>query len=639
VPFRVAALALALAVVLAPAAPQAPTHSGVIVVSLLERTIGRETYTLTPVGRGFEFSSEMDLVERGGPLHVESAMQLDSSFAPLRFRASGRSYRFVNVDVDVEVSGASARVRNLADTRDVQLPEHYFTAQSYAPLAARALLVRYWESHGRPARIDVLPGSPSRPVTVEFRGEDVVRVAGRDARLRRYTVSGVVWGRESVWIDDRDQFAAITSRIHIMALEGVREDLVDAWPALQASDIRDRMADLAGLAEVQARGAVATGAYALAGGRVVDGLGGAPIEDAIVVVEHGVITAVGPRASVTVPAGARTIDATGTTITPGLWDLHGHVSQIEWAPAYLAAGVTSVRDMGGEAAFLTAFRDALAAGRAVGPRLLLAGLVDADSDRALGAVAASTPEAGRAVVDRYHAMGFDQMKLYSLLEPDVVRAITARAHELGMTVTGHVPTSLGLAGAIDAGMDQVAHMPGGSADLIDTLVARGVAIDPTLPWGELLGHAPETPIEAFEPGIASIDPALEMNYRSVTTRSTAASVAAGQQRTLALVKRLHDAGVPIVAGTDGAVPGYSLLRNLELFVAAGLTPMEAIQAATVVPARVMGLAGSAGTIEVGKRADLLVLDANPLDDIANIRRARWVASNGVLYDVRAFRAR
>jgi imidazolonepropionase-like amidohydrolase len=108
---------------------------------------------------------------------------------------------------------------------------------------------------------------------------------------------------------------------------------------------------------------------------------------------------------------------------------------------------------------------------------------------------------------------------------------------------------------------------------------------------------------------------------------------------LALVKRLHDAGVPIVAGTDGAVPGYSLLRNLELFVAAGLTPMEAIQAATVVPARVMGQAGSSGTIAVGKRADLLVLDANPLDDIANIRRSRWVAANGVLYDVRAFRAR
>lgn len=634
---RVAALALAL--VLAPAAPQAPTHSGVIVVSLLERPIGRETFTLTSVHDGFEFTSSMDLVERGGPLHVESTMQLDSSFAPLRFRAEGQSYRFVNVDVEVEVSGATARVRNLDDTRDVPLPGHYFAAQSYAPLAARALLVRYWEANGRPARIDVLPGAPSRPVTVEYRGEDVVRVAGRDLRLRRYTVTGVVWGRESVWIDEQDRFAGLTSRIHIMALEGVREDLVDAWPALQAADIRDRMADLAGLAQAYATTAIATGTYALSGGRVIDGLGGAPLDDATIVVRDGRIEAVGSRSAVDVPEGMRIVDAAGTTITPGLWDLHGHVSQIEWAPAYLAAGVTSVRDMGGEAAFLVAFRDAVAAGRAVGPRLWLAGLVDADSDRALGAAAAATPGAGRAVVDRYHELGFDQMKLYSLLEPDVVRAITARAHELGMTVTGHVPTSLGLAGAIDAGMDQVAHMPGGSADLIETLVARGVAIDPTLPWGELLGHAPETPIEAFEPGIASIDPALEMNYRSVTTRSNAASVAAGQQRTLALVKRLHDAGVPIVAGTDGAVPGFSLLRNLELFVAAGLTPMEAIQAATVVPARVMGLAGSAGTIEVGKRADLLVLDANPLDDIANIRRARWVASNGVLYDVRAFRAR
>ena len=173
------------------------------------------------------------------------------------------------------------------------------------------------------------------------------------------------------------------------------------------------------------------------------------------------LTGVGPGASIQVPSGVRRVDARGKTIVPGFWDMHAHASQIEWAPAYLGAGVTSIRDMGGERAFLVAFRDALAAKRGPGPRMLLAGLVDGDAPDAFGSVVAGTPEAARAVVDRYHADRFEQMKLYSLLQPPVVDAIIARAHEHGMTVTGHVPTALGIRRAVEAGMDHVAHMPVG----------------------------------------------------------------------------------------------------------------------------------------------------------------------------------
>jgi imidazolonepropionase-like amidohydrolase len=128
-----------------------------------------------------------------------------------------------------------------------------------------------------------------------------------------------------------------------------------------------------------------------------------------------------------------------------------------------------------------------------------------------------------------------------------------------------------------------------------------------------------------------IDPALASNYLSVANDTDAAAVARRQRRSLASVRALFEAGVPIVAGTDGAVPGFSLLRNLEQLVAAGLSPMDALRAATSVPARVMGVLDIVGTIEPGKRADLLVLEANPLEDIANIRRTRWVVANGVMY--------
>jgi imidazolonepropionase-like amidohydrolase len=464
-------------------------------------------------------------------------------------------------------------------------------------------------------------------VAIEYRGVDIVKAGGRAIRLRRFSVEGVVWGRETVWLDEGGRFAAIVTRVHILPLAGVREDLKHALPVLQQAAVGDRMADLA--AWRQRTPAVAEGHFAIVGARIIDGAGGTPLDDAVMVVNDGRIVAIGPRSRVTIPRGVRIVNAAGTTLIPGLWDMHGHTSQIEWAPAYLAAGVTTVRDMGGELPFVTAFRDSMASGQGLGPRLLLAGLVDGPGEGGFGSTIAATPAEGRAIVDRYHAAGFDQVKLYSLLQPAVVPAITSRAHELGMTVTGHVPTALGIAGAVAAGMDHVAHLqisgdpsaPEARA-IIELLAKRKIVVDPTLPWNELLGRAPGTPPETFEAGFPLAAPSLAMNYRSVTNKTDAA--AAGER----MIKALFDAGVPIVAGTDGAVPGFSLLRSLELYVEAGLTPMQALQSATQVPAEAMGLGADRGTLAAGKRADFSVLEADPLRDISNVRRVRWVGTNG-----------
>ena len=184
-------------------------------------------------------------------------------------------------------------------------------------------------------------------------------------------------------------------------------------------------------------------------------------------------------------------------------------------------------------------------------------------------------------------------------------------------------------------MDQVAHLPiNGDPQspqtraTIELLAKRKVVIDPTLPWNELLGHAPETPLESFEPGFAHAPPALLANYRSVKNDTDAATARRRVRDSQTMVKALFDAGVPIVAGTDGALPGYSLLRSIEMYVEAGLTPMQAIESATRVPAESMGLAKDAGTIEAGKRADMIVLNADPLAQISNIRKLRWVVANG-----------
>ena len=235
------------------------------------------------------------------------------------------------------------------------------------------------------------------------------------------------------------------------------------------------------------------------------------------------------------PRGVRVLDVKGQTIAPGLWDMHAHAAQIEWLPAYLAAGVTTIRDMGGETPFLTAIsgtRRQFSSRGSCWPVWSMA--------KEPGALARRSRRRPRKAARWWIAsrsMGFQQMKLYSLLQPDVVSAITARAHELGMTVTGHVPTSLGLVRAVEAGMDQVAHLPiNGDPQspqtraTIELLAKRKVVIDPTLPWNELLGHAPETPLESFEPGFAHAPPALLANYRSVKNDTDAATAKTARPR-------------------------------------------------------------------------------------------------------------
>jgi imidazolonepropionase-like amidohydrolase len=385
--------------------------------------------------------------------------------------------------------------------------------------------------------------------------------------------------------------------------------------------------------------AVARGTIALVGGTVVDGTGGEPVRDATIVVADGSIVAVGPSAIVRVPIGAQRVDVRGRTIIPGLWDMHAHVMQVEWAPMYLATGVTTVRDMGNEIDFELPLRDAIRSGRAIGPTLLLAGLVDGPGPDAFGVVTAGTPDEGRAVVRRYHALGFQQMKLYTLLTPTVVGAITSEAHRLGMTVTGHVPASLTVLAAVDSGMDHIAHLPirgDAGSDSVQRIVAglraHGTVLDPTASWGELLGHSTAQPVASFQPGVDDLPPALAMRIAAMGVRTIDTATAhARLARTLGIIRELHEAGVPVVAGTDEGVPGFSVSREMELYQAAGFSPIDALRAATAVSARAMHLEGEVGTLEPGRRADLLVLDRDPLEDVGNVRALRMVMKAGVLY--------
>jgi len=283
---------------------------------------------------------------------------------------------------------------------------------------------------------------------------------------------------------------------------------------------------------------------------------------------------------------------------------------------------------------------------------------------AVGVERVDSPADAAHWVSEYHKSGFQQMKIYSSVKLENVKAIAEEAHKAGMTVTGHIPEGMDIYQGVEAGMDQVNHIqyvliplaakpaeggkptraqrmqalaavdPNGpeAQKEMQFLKAHNTVIDPTLTVMEMMFHPASVPLASIEPGIEKVAPelreALNNEGAGADFAPTAEKIFANE---VALVGALHKAGVRVVAGTDQSVPGHSLHREIELYVQAGFTPMEAIQAATLVPAQVMGMASEVGTIEAGKRADLVLLDANPLDDIHNIRTVHYVVANGVLY--------
>jgi imidazolonepropionase-like amidohydrolase len=611
---------------------------GTLTLHYVQKPIGTEHYTLTSDGSGVALAADIDFTDRGGRIQLESSLKMAPDLTPRAFRAQGKSYRFVNVDSDIRVDGTDALVRADRAERHVTVPPTFFTVDGYAPFAVQMMLVRYWQRHGRPRVLQTVPGMPLNDVFIEQRGREAIRIGSRALSLDRFSIDGVVWGRETLWLDSSGAIVAAITRAGGLSFEAVREDLASEIGVFVQRSIQDRMGDLETIT-TRVR-PVRAGSFALVGATVVDGTNRAPLRDAVVVVKDGRIADVGPRGTVGIPAGMAVADLAGKTVIPGLWDMHTHLTQIEWMPVYLGAGVTTVRDMGNEFEFITALRGAVASRRSLGPRILGAGLVDGGGPNAFGVVYATTAEEAKAVVAKYHDAGFEQMKIYSLVKPAIVEAICAEAHRLGMTVTGHVPNGMTIVQAAAAGMDQVAHLAirgeAGSPEVNQTIAflkERGTVIDPTQSWNELLGHAEGAPVDAFQPGIAKIPAPLNRIFSNAGAAGIdAAAARARLERGLRIVKALHDAGVPIVAGTDEGVPGHSVYREIELYVEAGFTPLEALQAATIVPARVMKLDAELGTIEKGKRADLAILDANPLDAIKNVRTVRWTISDGRMYE-------
>lgn len=646
--------------VLAQTTPKASLEHGIFQLHDEERLAGKETYDVARDGDDLKVTIDFNFTNRGRAVPLSAIFRGHSDWTPTAFDIKGNTSRFTTIDQAVEVRPGALRIRSRSDWREVVAPKRFFTIAGYAPITMQMLLLRYWQTHGSPKHLEIFPSGGQVEVTA--RGRDVVTVGGRRIALQRYMVQGLIWGHELLWVDSKGNLvAAVTITAELAHFEAIRDGYEDALGTFVGLAGKDGMAALAELSSQVPVGKADT--VAIVGGTLIDGNGGTPMTNAAIVLRGGRIVAIGRQADVMIPKDAYQLDARGKAILPGLWDMHAHFEQVEWGPIYLAAGVTTARDCGNEFEFIVAVRDAIRDGRGVGPRLLLAGVVDGTSLDAVGVQRVDTPEQARFWTHRYHDAGFQQLKIYSSVKLEEEKVVIDEAHRLGMSVTGHVPDGLNAFQTVETGQDQINHISY-VADIMHTLLppeadrtahkratitidlasseatkaieflkAHGTVIDPTLAASEIDEATTEKPVASIEPGANFIAPELVQSLTDVESPSEASKLQEQvNEKYLAIVGALHRAGIPIIAGTDQTIPGHSMHREIELYVKAGFTPTEAIQAATLVPARALGFDKESGTLEVGKRADLIVVDGDPLADVRNTRNVVAVVANGKLYD-------
>jgi imidazolonepropionase-like amidohydrolase len=628
-------------------------EQGRYAIHLLLHPIGTEEYTVSQVGPNRTvMTTTSTSSDRGKKRTTTSTLEMGALSAPITLEQTSTDTS--DGGSLTRVNGGAVSVREGATNRTMREPPDAFVGFGSMSASVQMMMMRYWKLHHQPARLPILRASVSAlPLEIKLVGYESFSVKGRMIRLSRYTVANLMFGHEILWMNDSGRLAALMTFAGGLPLEEVLDGYEPVEGELVRSGVRQEMLELDDLdREVLPQ---AAGSFAIVGARLIDGTGAPAVDNSAVVVRDGRIVAAGPLSAVSVPAGMRVIHAEGKSLLPGLWEMHVHYSGVEFGPALLAAGVTTARDCGGEYEFLTAVRNKIDKDHALGPKLLLAGLIDGGGPQGFGYINVKTPGEGVWAVDMYADAKFQQIKVYTQIQPDVLKVIADEAHRRGLTVTGHVPAAIDATEGVADGMDQINHLqfviramnPDGgvgpvdlgserSKQLIALLKDRQIVVDPTLSWGEMAGHPKNVDVASFEPGINAAPYTLASKFLALgAPEEDGAKFRDRMETNRKVVHALNEAGVPIVAGSDTGLIGYGLDRELELYVQAGMSPMAAIQSATIVPARAMKMAAETGSVEVGKRADLVLVSGDPLTNISDIRRVVSVVKDGEMYDSKA----
>ena len=382
---------------------------------------------------------------------------------------------------------------------------------------------------------------------------------------------------------------------------------------------------------------------------VIDVAGGTQDTPLTVVTKAGQIAAIGR--GISIPAGAVRVDGTGKFLIPGLWDMHTHhqATGVELLDLYVANGVVGTRDMGSDADFILPLRDRINRGEVRGPEIVAAGpiLDDRPPDWPFRRHVTNAQEAREAVRD-LKARGVDFIKVHDGTPRDAFFAIADEASKVGLSFAGHVPGNVTVDEAVDAGISSIEHLANfrvyrecsGSEPYsavrcqphFAALAAKGVWQTPTIAMFQAIPDLFSG--KAMPHAEYASDTLLELTRKNAeASKISEQGLSAMRAMSKTSMMAIHDlvsSGNGLLAGCDGLVPGFCLHDEMELMTVAGLSALQAIQAATINPARLLRRENTQGTIDVGKRADLVLLDASPLTDIRNTRRVAAVLVRGRL---------
>jgi hypothetical protein len=593
--------------------------------------------------------------DRGRGPSIRSRIVLDGAGIPASITVDGNDYLKNAIAERFTITDGKAAWQNKVESGERKL-EHpaFYASQSGTPAELPMLARAALAAPG--GTIALLPSGEARAEILE---ERTVKNGEAAQTLRLVGVYGLGYQPTAVWLDARGEFFASVDSWVTLAPSG--------WEAVAPELLAAQEQKLDALRRAQAKRLrqVPNGPLLVEHANLFDAEAGAMKPGSSVLVEGNTIRQVGADGSFEVPANALRIDARGRALVPGLWDMHSHPEPADGL-LLLAAGVTGVRDMAAEPAKRERMKG-WDTGETLGPRIAYAGIVDGPGPfQGPTQVLADTEAEARAAVDAMADAGFILVKVYSSVKPELVPAIVDQAGKRGLCVGGHIPAGMTADRAVRAGYDEIQHMnmlflnfmfdrvpdtrtparltavADGAADLdfddprttdfIALLASKRITVDPTLQlfenlildragqvataYAPIADRLPPSVRRGLLEGGLPVTPEQEPRYRD----SFAAM--------LRMLAALHRAGVPIVAGTD-SLGGFALMRELELYVKAGIPAPEVLRLATLGAARAAGQGDRLGSIEPGKLADFILVDGNPSADPGALRNLRLVVKDGV----------
>ena len=605
-----------------------------------------------------ELQCHFEFNDRGRGPNLDTRVILGEDGLPREITTTGNDYMKGTVNESFAWRGGAVRWQNSQEQgeRPLDGPAFYLSRESACPelgMLASALLA------SADQQIALLPDGEA---SLKVVGERTFTAGDEEKNLRHVSLTGLGFSPTFLWLDENNSFFGATSMWFSFLPEGW-ESIGEEMAKIDDAANTAWTAGLVGrLAHHPEHG------VAFENTRVWDATRGKPVDGQTVLVIGNTIQAVGAAGTVELPKEVEVIDAGGKLLMPGLWDMHTHVGDLDGI-LNLAAGVTTVRDMANDMDKALALRLAWQEGTAIGPRLILSGFIDGPGPYAGPTkILVDTEEEARVAIDRYGDLGFEQIKIYSSVLPELVPYMADRAHHRGMRVSGHIPNGMTAEQAIRDGFDEIQHanmlfltfwgdegidtrtparfteVAQRAADFdfkapetlafFELLREKAIVVDPTIAIFEgMFTSRPGVVPATWKPIIHRLPPQVRRSMMGGGLEPPAGQEERYERSYQAMVRmvgEVYRAGIPIVAGTD-TLAGFGLHRELELYVEAGIPPAEVLTLATLGSAKIAGRAERLGTIEAGKLADFVLVDGDPFADMSDIRKVTLTVKDGTIF--------